>query len=77
MKMSNSVLNASKKSNKNPGDGIASPITAWAVEIDGKIHPNICTTRATARHIRRLKSKSGTVAVHVRKVTIQVVPGAR
>ena len=52
-------------------------ITAWTVEVNGKIDPSVCTTREAARYIRRLKSKSGTIAAHVRKVVIQVVPGAR
>ena len=51
------------------------PITAWAVEIEGKIDPSVCTTRAEARYIRRIKSKNGTVDAHVRKVEIQVVKG--
>ena len=50
-------------------------ITAWAVEIEGKIDPSVCTTRAEARYIRRIKSKNGTVDAHVRKVEIQVVKG--
>lgn len=62
---------------QNEGDGIGRPITAWTVEVNGKIDPSVCTTREAARYIRRLKSKSGTVSAHVRKVVIQVVPGAR
>lgn len=54
---------------------INSRITAWAVEIEGKIDPSVCTTRAEARYIRRIKSKNGTVDAHVRKVEIQVVKG--
>ena len=50
-------------------------ITAWTVEVNGKIDPNVCTTRAEARYIRRLKSKNGTVDAHVRKIEIQVVKG--
>ena len=52
-----------------------SPITAWTVEVNGKIDPSVCTTRAAARYIRKLKSKNGTVDAHVRKVIIQVVKG--
>ena len=59
----------------NEYDTIAKPITAWAVEVNGKIDPSVCTTRAAARYIRRLKSKNGTVDAHVRKVIIQVVKG--
>ena len=60
MKMSNSVINASKKSNKNTGDGIASPITAWAVEVEGKIDPDfIFNNRATARHVRNTEASMG------------------
>lgn len=59
----------------NEGDGIAKPITAWTVEVNGKIDPSVCTTRAAARYIRKLKSKNGTVDAHVRKVIIQVVKG--
>ena len=51
------------------------PIAAWTVEVNGKIDPSICTTRAAARYIRRLKSKNGTVGAHVRKIEIQVVKG--
>ncbi len=63
--------------NQSKSGGIGAPITAWTVEVNGKIDPSVCTTREAARYIRRLKSKSGTVAAHVRKVVIQVVPGAR
>jgi hypothetical protein len=51
------------------------PIIAWTVEVNGKIDPSVCTTRAAARYIRKLKSKNGTVDAHVRKVIIQVVKG--
>ena len=59
----------------NEVSGIGSPITAWTVEVNGKIDPSVCTTRAAARYIRKLKSKNGTVDAHVRKVIIQVVKG--
>ena len=67
--------NNQKPITSNEVSGIGSPITAWAVEIEGKIDPSVCTTRAEARYVRRIKSKNGTVDAHVRKVEIQVVKG--
>lgn len=65
------------KNTNNTRSDTNKPITAWTVEVNGKLDPSVCTTREAARYIRRLKSKSGTVHAHVRKVVIQVVPGAR
>jgi hypothetical protein len=57
------------------GDGIAKPVTMWAVEIDGKIYASdIVSTRATARYIRQIEEEYGHKA-HVRKVQIIPVKG--
>ena len=55
------------------------PITAWAVEVNGKIHPyDVVGTRSFARIIRNEEAQWNPKSKpHVRKVTIQVVPGAR
>ena len=62
---------------KNEGDGIAKPLTAWAVELDGKIYTeDVLPTRAVARYIRNVEAQSEFVkSAHVRKVQIQVVKG--
>ena len=53
------------------------PITAWAVEVDGKIYTgDIYPTRAIARHVRNTEVRSGFVKkASVRKIVLQVVPG--
>ena len=53
------------------------PITAWAVEIEGKIDPlNVYPTRATARYVRNAEAAMGLYEkVSVRKVNITLVPG--
>lgn len=57
--------------------GINSPITAWAVELDGKIYPeDVLPTRAVARYIRNVEARSELVKkATVRKLILQVVPG--
>ena len=59
------------------GEGLDSPITAWAVELDGKIYPeDVLPTRAAARYIRNVEARSEFVKkATVRKVILQVVPG--
>lgn len=53
------------------------PITAWAVEIEGKIDPaDVYPTRATARYVRNAEASMGLYKrASVRKVVLQVVPG--
>ena len=53
------------------------PITAWAVEIEGKIDPlDVYPTRATARYVRNAEARMGLYKrVSTRKVVIQVVDG--
>ena len=49
-----------KNVNKNEGDGYFKPITAWAVEIEGKIDPlDVYPTRATARYVRNVEASMG------------------
>ena len=62
---------------KSEGYGLDSPITAWAVELDGKIYTeDVLPTRAVARYIRNVEVQSEFVkSAHVRKVQIQVVKG--
>ena len=57
--------------------GISSPITAWAVEIEGKIDPDfVFNNRATARHVRNTEASVGLYKkVSVRKLNIIPVPG--
>ena len=52
------------------------PITAWAVEIEGKIDPaDVYPTRATARYVRDAEASMGLYKkISVRKVVLQVVP---
>ena len=66
-----------KNVNKNEGDGYFKPITAWAVEIEGKINPlGVYPTRATARYVRNAEAAMGLYEkVSVRKVNIILVPG--
>ena len=62
---------------KNVGEGIAKPLTVWAVELDGKIYPeDVLPTRAVARYIRNVEAKNEFVKkATVRKLILQVVPG--
>ena len=57
--------------------GIISPMTAWAVEIEGKIDPlDVYPTRATARYVRNVEASMGLYKkVSVRKVNLIPVPG--
>ena len=57
--------------------GISSPITAWAVEIEGKIDPaDVYPTRATARYVRNTEASMGLYKkVSVRKLNLIPVPG--
>lgn len=66
-----------KNVNKNEGDGYAKPITAWAVEIEGKIDPaDVYPTRATARYVRNAEASMGLYKrIHVRKVQLTPVKG--
>ena len=59
-----------KQNNQNP-------LTAWAVEIEGKIDPaGVYPTRATARYVRNAEVRGGFVKkASVRKIVLQVVPG--
>jgi hypothetical protein len=58
-------------------DSSRKPITAWAVEIEGKIDPDfVFNNRATARHVRNTEASVGLYKrVSTRKVVIQVVDG--
>ncbi len=58
-------------------DSSRKPITAWAVEIEGKIDPaDVYPTRATARYVRNAEVCGGFVKkASVRKIVLQVVPG--
>ena len=69
--------NNQKPITSNEVSRIGSPITAWAVEIEGKIDPSdVYPTRATARYVRNTEVRSGFVKkASVRKVVLQVVPG--
>ena len=53
------------------------PITAWAVEIEGKIDPaDVYPTRATARYVRNVEASMGLYKkVSVRKVELTTVKG--
>ena len=53
------------------------PITAWAVEIEGKIDPaDVYPTRATARYVRNAEASMGLYKrVHVRKVQLTTIKG--
>ena len=57
--------------------GISSPITAWAVEIEGKIDPDfIFNNRATARYVRNTDASVGLYKkISVRKINLVPVPG--
>lgn len=71
MKETNKVKTAMTKTAKQI------PIIAWAVELDGKIHPtDVCPTREYARLIRNEMLAYGCAnKAHVRKVVLQVIPG--
>ena len=58
-------------------DSSRKPITAWAVEIEGKIDPDfVFNNRATARHVRNTEASVGLYKkISTRKVVIQVVDG--
>ena len=66
-----------KNVNKNEGYGLGTPITAWAVEIEGKIDPaDVYPTRATARYVRNTEASMGLYKkVSVRKIDIIPVKG--
>ena len=53
------------------------PITAWAVEIEGKIDPlDVYPNRATARYVRNVEASMGLYKkVSVRKLNLVPVPG--
>ena len=57
--------------------GISSPITAWAVEIEGKIDPlDVYPNRAVARYVRNVEASMGLYKkVSVRKLNLIPVPG--
>ena len=61
----------------NEVSGIGSPITAWAVEIEGKIDPDfVFNNRATARHVRNTEASVGLYKkVSVRKLQLLPVKG--
>ena len=62
----------------NEGEGIANPITAWAVEVNGEISPyNVVLTRSMAREMRHDAVRWGAKKASVRKVKIDVIKGAR
>jgi len=58
-------------------DSSRKPITAWAVEIEGKIDPDfVFNNRATARHVRNTEASVGLYKkISVRKINIVPVPG--
>lgn len=61
----------------NEVSGIGSPITAWAVEIEGKIDPaDVYPTRAAARYVRNAEARMGLYKkISVRKINLVPVPG--
>ena len=69
--------NNQKPITSNEVSGISSPVTAWAVEIEGKIDPDfVFNNRAVARHVRNTEASMGLYKkVSVRKVNIIPVPG--
>ena len=69
--------NNQKPITSNEVSGIGSPITAWAVEIEGKIDPaDVYPTRATARYVRNTEASMGLYKkVSVRKVELTLVKG--
>ena len=62
---------------RNEGDGYVKPITAWAVEIEGKIDPDfVFNNRATARHVRNTEASVGLYKkISVRKINLVPLPG--
>ena len=58
-------------------DSSRKPITAWAVEIEGKIDPDfVFNNRATARHVRNTEASVGLYKrISVRKVNLIPGPG--
>lgn len=58
-------------------EGLGATITAWAVELDGKIYlEDVLPTRAVARYLRNIEARSEFVKkATVRKLILQVVPG--
>lgn len=58
-------------------DSSRKPITAWAVEIEGKIDPaDVYPTRATARYVRNAEARMCLYKkISVRKVNLIPVPG--
>ena len=58
-------------------DSSRKPITAWAVEIEGKIDPDfVFNNRATARYVRNVEASMGLYKkVSVRKVELTTVKG--
>lgn len=58
-------------------DNKTTPVTAWAVEVNGKIHPSdVVGTRAFARFIRNSEVEAFPSAkAHVRKVLIVPIEG--
>lgn len=69
--------NNQKPITSNKVSGISSPITAWAVEIEGEIDPaDVYPTRATARYVRNAEASMGLYKrVHVRKIQLLPVKG--
>ena len=62
---------------QNEGYGLGKPVTAWAVEIEGKIDPaDVYPTRATARYVRNAEASMGLYKkIHVRKLQLIPVKG--
>ena len=58
-------------------DSSRKPITARAVEIEGKIDPDfVFNNRATARHVRNTEASVGLYKkISVRKINLVPVPG--
>ena len=69
--------NNQKPITSNEVSGIGSPITAWAVEIEGKIDPaDVYPTRATARYVRNAEARMGLYKkISVRKLQLIPVKG--
>ena len=62
---------------QNEGYGLGNPITAWAVEIEGRINPaDVYPTRASARYVRNAEAAMGLYKkIHVRKLQLLPVKG--
>ena len=69
--------NNQKPITSNEVSRIGSPITAWAVEIEGKIDPDfVFNNRATARHVRNTEASVGLYKkISVRKLQLIPVKG--